>query len=108
MVPLISVRITAPQPEFSSHIQSEMKVDKERADAWYQAISNYLEEQAEQSDAETPWSLVSALCRVLGDALEAVDGTQEQKIEAVARLTAMEMGVEEQFLLLKDPVGPLN
>jgi hypothetical protein len=85
-----------------------MKVDRERADEWYTAISEYLEEQADQQDAEAPGSLVSALCRVLADAVEGVDGTKEKKLEAVLRLTALALDVEDRFIILKDPTGPVN
>jgi hypothetical protein len=85
-----------------------MKVDQARADAWYAAISEFLEEQAGQQDAEAPGSLVSALCRVLADAVESVDGTNEKKLEAVLRLTALALGMEDKFLILKDPTGPVN
>lgn len=85
-----------------------MKVDEARADAWYLAISSFLEEQASSSDAGSPGSLVTALCRVLADAMEGTDGTKEQKLEAVVRLTALALEIEDDFLILKDPSGPVN
>lgn len=85
-----------------------MKVDDELTDAWYAAISEFLEQQAGQEDAEAPGSLVTALCRVLADAMEGIEGTSEQKLEAVVRLTALSLGLEEKFLILRDPSGTLN
>jgi hypothetical protein len=85
-----------------------MKVDQARADAWYLAISDFLEAQAGQQDADAPGSLVTALCRVLADAMEGVEEPNEKKLEAIVRLAALSLGLEDKFLILKDPTGPVN
>ena len=85
-----------------------MKTDVNRADAWYLAISDFLEENASERDAEVPGSLVAALCRVVSDAMEGVEGTPEQKLEVVVRLSALAMGLNDGFLLMKNPTGSVN
>ena len=83
-------------------------MDEARADAWYEAISDFLEAKAGHKDSEAPGSRVSALCRVLADAIEHTGGTKEQKLEAIVRLTAMALGLEQKFLIIQDPTGDLN
>lgn len=77
-----------------------MRVDPERAEAWYEAISDFLEQRAGEEDAESPGSLVTALCRVLVDAAEAVDAPEAKKLEAVAKLVASQMGFDDVLVLL--------
>jgi hypothetical protein len=85
-----------------------MKVDEVRADEWYKEISDFLEVKFRVKDAEAPGSRVSALCRVLADAIENTGGTKEQKLEAIVRLTAMALGLEQRFLIVQDPTGALS
>jgi hypothetical protein len=85
-----------------------MKVDEARADEWYKEISDFLETKLGVKDAEAPGSRVSALCRVLADSIERAGGTKEQKLEAIVRLTAMALGLEQKFLIVQDPTGALN
>jgi len=85
-----------------------MKIDQSRADAWYLAISDFLETQAGDQDAAVPGSLVSALCKVLADAMEGIEADETKKLEVVLKLTALAMGYQEEFLILKDPKGLLS
>lgn len=77
-----------------------MRVDNDRTDAWYLAISEFLESRAGDEDALCPGSLVTALCRVLADAVEGVRAPDDKRLEAVVRLTAQAMGYEDVLLLL--------
>jgi hypothetical protein len=83
-----------------------MRVDPERAEAWYKAISDYLEQNAGNDDAKSPWSLVAALCRVVADATVATDGDDEQKVEAVARLVGAAMGHPDVMVVIARDVPP--
>jgi hypothetical protein len=106
LVPSIGVRIPAPQPVYL--IFWEMKVDEVLADEWYKEISDFLEARVQHKDTEAPGSRISALCRVLADAVENADGTREQKLEAIVRLTAMALGLEQKFMIIRDPTGVLS
>lgn len=85
-----------------------MKIDQSRADAWYLAISDFLEANAGEQDAAAPGSLVAALCKVLADATEGVEADDFKKFEAIVKLTAMAMDLQDKFIIIKDPQGPLN
>lgn len=85
-----------------------MKFDVNRSDAWYLAISEFLEANSGDEDARMPGTLVSALCRVLSDAMEGVDSDPQKKIEAVARLTAQAMGLRDPIVIIKYPTDELN
>ena len=88
-----------------SHVRS-VKVNQDRADAWYLAISEFLESKAGDEDVAAPGSLVMALCRVLADAVEQVDAPDRKKIEAVVRLTAQAMGFNDALLMLGKDADP--
>jgi hypothetical protein len=83
-----------------------VKVDNDRADAWYLQISEFLESKAGEEDATAPGSLVTALCRVLADAVEQVDAPDRKKLEAIVRLTAHSMGFEDALLMLGKDADP--
>lgn len=83
-----------------------MKVDKDKADAWYLAISEFLESRAGEDDVAAPGSLVTALCRVLADAVEQVDAPDRKKLEAIVRLTAHSMGFDDALLMLGKDADP--
>lgn len=83
-----------------------MRVDPERAESWYKAVSDFLEQNVGEGDAKSPWSLVAALCRVVSDAAVAVDGDDEMKIEAVARLVGASMGHPDVMVVVAKDVPP--
>ena len=85
-----------------------MKIDEVRADAWYLAISEFLESQSGEEDAKSPGTLVSALCRVLADAAVGVDMDPRRKLEAVAGLTAKAMGLKESVVAVSEATDGLN
>lgn len=76
-----------------------MRFDPERAEAWYQAISEFLEGHATEEDGECPGALVTALCKVLVDAAEGLDETDERKLEVVARAVARELGFDSAMVV---------
>ena len=85
-----------------------MKIDEVRADAWYLAISEFLESQSGEEDAKSPGTLVSALCRVLADAAVGVDADPRRKLEIMAGLTAQAMGLRESVVVVREPSAGLN
>ncbi len=85
-----------------------MDSDENRADAWYLAISEFLEAHSSEEDAKSPGTLVSALCRVLADAAVGVDDEPRRKVEAIASLTARAMGLNESVVMLKEPSRDVN
>lgn len=72
-----------------------MRVDPDRAEAWYQAISEFLESNAGEEDAYVPGSLVVALCKVIADASETVDAPDRKKIQAIAGLISHQIGLND-------------
>jgi len=85
-----------------------VKIDEVRADAWYLAISEFLESQSGEEDAKSPGTLVSALCRVLADAAVGVDADPRRKLEIMAGLTAQAMGLRESVVVVREPSAGLN
>jgi hypothetical protein len=83
-----------------------VRIDRERADSWYIAISDFLESNAGCEDVAAPGSLVTALCRVLADAVEQVDEPDRKKLEAIVRLTAHQMGFKDVMLMLGRDADP--
>jgi hypothetical protein len=85
-----------------------MRINPERSEVWYQMISEFLESQAMEADANYPGSLVVALCRVLVDASEAIDVEDSKKLEAIARFIANEMGYEDALILFGKDAKSIN
>ena len=85
-----------------------MEVDKDKADEWYNLISEFLESRSEDGDIRCPNSLIIALCRVLADTIEGVSASNVKRLEAVIRLTAASMGYEDVLLLFGKDAKSIN
>lgn len=85
-----------------------MKIDKRRADVWYLAISEFLEANSSEEDAKAPGTLISALCKVMVDAMEGIDVDPQKKVEIITGLTVSSLGLRNPIVIIKYPPDNLN